>query len=203
MAAQASCCSTDPPRWFCVRCRQRCCAAAWLSYRGRNRPPCVAACSWGVLIGKCGPVGRYSREYCSPLNARRDRARQSRPRRREAASIHCTQNRWRIEVPYTVEFKTFLVLIFLIRVDAKKPRPAAAEPGPSKPGTVDNIRWGGRGPRPAAIESMSDSAAPLRRAHRWAGMPRRRFPQCAAQRHQAAGFWISPRSALSRVALSK
>jgi len=36
-------------RWFCARCRGRC-AAAWLSYRGRNRRPCVvAACSWGVL----------------------------------------------------------------------------------------------------------------------------------------------------------
>src|SRR6516225_8422621 len=36
-------------RWFCARCRGRY-AAAWLSYRGRNRRPCVvAACSWGVL----------------------------------------------------------------------------------------------------------------------------------------------------------
>jgi len=48
-------------RRFCARCRQRCCAAAaWLSYHGRNRPPCVAACSWGVLIGNCGPIRRYS-----------------------------------------------------------------------------------------------------------------------------------------------
>src|SRR5215469_4497108 len=56
VVAQASCCSTDPLRWFCARCRRRRCAAAWLSYRERNRPPCVAACSWRVLIGKCGPM---------------------------------------------------------------------------------------------------------------------------------------------------
>src|SRR5262249_52442476 len=48
-------------RWFCARCPRRGCAAAWLSYRGRNRPPCVAACSRGVLIGKCGSMGRCSR----------------------------------------------------------------------------------------------------------------------------------------------
>src|SRR6516164_844021 len=58
VVARAFCCSTDPLRRFCARCRRRCCVAAWLSYRGRNRPPCVAACSWGVLIGRCGPMGR-------------------------------------------------------------------------------------------------------------------------------------------------
>jgi len=56
VVAQASCCSTDRLRWLCARCRRKCCAAAWLSYRERNRPPCVAACSWRVLIGKCGPT---------------------------------------------------------------------------------------------------------------------------------------------------
>ena len=56
MVVQASCCSTDPLRWFCARCRRRRCAAARLSYRERNRPQCVAACSWRVFIGKCGPM---------------------------------------------------------------------------------------------------------------------------------------------------
>jgi hypothetical protein len=57
-------------RLCCARCRRGCCAAAWLSYRGRNRPPCVAACSWGVLIGKCGrcraaPAGQMRRSPSS------------------------------------------------------------------------------------------------------------------------------------------
>src|SRR6516164_5742198 len=87
VVAQASCCSTDRLRWLCARCRRKCCAAAWLSYRERNRPPCVAACSWRVLIGKCGPT-ESTPGVCSPLNARRDRARRRRhrcPRQTRAA----------------------------------------------------------------------------------------------------------------------
>jgi hypothetical protein len=36
-----------------------------------------------------------------------------RPRGREAAGVHCAQNRWRIEQAYTVRLSTILVLIFL------------------------------------------------------------------------------------------
>jgi hypothetical protein len=53
-------------RWFCARCRRGCCAAAWLSYRERNRPPCVAVCSWGVP-GRCVLMGRYSWSTAVPL----------------------------------------------------------------------------------------------------------------------------------------
>ena len=85
-------------RWFCVRCRRRCCAAAaWLSYRGRNRPPYVAVCSWGVLIGKCGPMGRYSRSTAVPLMPAPLRPLRSPPRSRIATdhSLQCRHLRKR------------------------------------------------------------------------------------------------------------